>query len=292
MVTHLTGKSAVVTGGGSAGIGGAVSSLLATEGARVVVVDIAKDSDGRYMADKKVEAIKKAGGQAIASYEDITSMAGGERIIKTAVSKFGKVDILVNVAGNFWLVPTVEMAEKQWDAIINVHLKGTFSCTRAALTEMIKQKSGRIITFSSRAAFNGPAAANLVYTNTAYNCVKAGILGFTTALADEQRNNGITVNCILPSAITPLFPAEKKPLQDNLPVPLKTGPEYVAPMVAYLCTDEAKKITGQFIYVAGGDICLFGRPLRMPGPHTFFQQSDIWTIDELSSVVPQLMGLS
>jgi NAD(P)-dependent dehydrogenase (short-subunit alcohol dehydrogenase family) len=292
MGDNLKGKSAIVTGGGSAGIGGAVSSLLAAEGASVVVVDIARDSEGKSMADKKVEEIKKAGGTAVASLDDITTMRGGENITNTALKNFGKVDILVNVAGNFWLVPTVEMTEKQWDSIIAVHMKGTFSCIKAALPEMIKQKNGRIINFSSRGAFNGPAAANLIYTNVAYNAVKAGILGFTAALAGEQKNNGITVNAILPSAVTPLFPADKKPLEDNLPVPQQVGPEYVAPMVAYLCTDSAQNITGEFFYSGGGDICIFGRPLRMPGPHTLIHNQGKWTIEELKQIIPELLGIS
>jgi NAD(P)-dependent dehydrogenase (short-subunit alcohol dehydrogenase family) len=291
MGTSLKGKAAVVTGGGSAGTGGAISSLLAAEGASVVVADIARDSDGKNMADKKVEAIKKSGGVAVACNEDITTMAGGEKIIETAVSSFGKIDILITVAGNFWLVPTAEMTEQQWDSIVAVHMKGNFSCIRAALPHMIKQKFGRIITFSSRGAFVGPAAANLVYTNVAYNAVKAGILGLTAALASEQKANGITGNSILPSAGTPPFPADKKPLADNLPVPEKTGPEYVAPVVAYLCTDEAQKITGQFIYTAGGDICIYGRPLVMPGPHIFIHKDDMWTIEELKKTIPEMMGL-
>jgi len=171
-------------------------------------------------------------------------------------------------------------------------LKGTFSCVKAALQEMIKQKSGRIITFSSRGAFNGPAAANLIYTNVAYNAVKAGILGFTAALAGEQKSNGITVNSILPSAVTPLFPSDKKMLEDNLPVPKIVGPECVAPLVAYLCTDGAQKITGQYFYIGGGDICIFGRPLRMPGPHTLIHKEDKWNIEELKTIIPELMGLS
>jgi NAD(P)-dependent dehydrogenase (short-subunit alcohol dehydrogenase family) len=292
MGMSLKGKSAVVTGGGSAGIGGAVASLLAAEGASVVVADIARDPEGKSMAEKKVEAIKKVGGTAVASLEDITTMAGGEKIINAAVKNFGKIDILVTVAGNFWLVPTTEMTEKQWDSIVAVHLKGTFSCVKAALPEMIKQKQGRIITFSSRAAFIGPNVVGQVYTNVAYNTVKAGILGLTVSLASEQRINGITVNSILPSAVTPLFPAEKKPLEDNLPVPKNTLPEYVAPLVAYLAGEEAKNVTGQLFYAAGGDICIYGRPLKLPGPHTFMHKEDKWTIDELKQTVPQILGLS
>ncbi len=292
MGLNLKGKSAVVTGGGSAGIGGAVASFLAAAGASVIVADIARDPEGQSMADKKVAAITKSGGMAVASQDDITTMAGGEKIIQAAISKFGKIDILVTVAGNFWLVPTVEMTEKQWDSIVAVHLKGTFSCVKAALPEMIKQKHGRIITFSSRAAFIGPAAANLIYTNVAYNTVKAGILGFTVSLASEQKNNGITVNAILPSAVTPLFPAEKKPLEDNIPVPSKTGPEYVAPLVGFLASDEAKNITGQLFYSCGGDICIYGRPLKLPGPHTLVRKDGQWTFDELKQTIPQLLGLS
>jgi NAD(P)-dependent dehydrogenase (short-subunit alcohol dehydrogenase family) len=287
---HLQGKSAVVTGGGSIGIGGLVSSLLAAEGASVVVVDIARDSEGKSMAEKKVEAIKQAGGKAIASNDDICTMAGGEKIINTAISNFGKIDILVNVAGNFFLVPTLEMTEKQWDSIFAVHVKGTFSCIKAALPHMVQQKFGRIINFSSRAAFVvPPGAAATLYCNLAYNTAKAGIMGLTVALAGEHQANGITVNAILPSAVTPLFPGEKRMLADHIPVPENTGPEYVAPLIAYLATDEAKDVTGQFFYAAGGDICVYGRPLILPGPHTLIRRTTMWTIDDLNKVLPPLV---
>jgi NAD(P)-dependent dehydrogenase (short-subunit alcohol dehydrogenase family) len=170
-------------------------------------------------------------------------------------------------------------------------MKGTFATIKAALPTMLKQKSGRIINFSSRAAFNGPASAKVSYSNVAYNAAKAGILGLTMALALEFRDSGITFNVILPSAITPLFPKEKLPLEDNLPVPQNTSPEYVAPIVVYLATDKAKDITGQYIYAAGEDICIFGRPFRLPGPHAFLHKNDKWTVDELEQLVPQVIGL-
>src|SRR4030042_813933 len=265
----LQGKVAIVTGGGSAGIGGATAFALAMESAQVVVNDISRDAEGNKAADKMVEKIKKAGGKAVASYDSIDTMQGGEKIVKTAISNFGRIDILVNAAGNYWPVSTIDMTEKEWDSIMNVHMKGTFGCIKAALPEMIKQKSGRIINFSSRAAFNGPASAKVSYSNVAYNAAKAGILGLTMALALEFRESGITANAILPSAVTPLFPKEKMPLEDNLPVPSVTGPEYVPPIIVYLATDKARGVTGQFIYAAGEDICIFGRPLRLPGPHVF-----------------------
>ena len=291
MPNLLKGKSAVVTGGGSAGIGGAIAYSLAMEGAQVVVNDISRDSEGNKAADKMVEKIKKAGGTAVPNLDSVDSMQGGEKIIKTAISNFVKIDILVNVAGNYWGVSTLDMTEKEWDSVMNVHMKGTFATIKAALPEMVKQKGGRIINFSSRAAFNGPASAKVSYSNVAYNAAKAGILGLTMALALEFRESGITANVILPSAITPLFPREKLPLEDNLPVPHNIGPEYVAPIVIYLATDKARDITGQFIYAAGEDICIFGRPFRLPGPHAFFHKNDKWTVDELEQLVPQFLGL-
>ena len=291
MSNRLKGKAAVVTGGGSAGIGGAISYALAMEGAQVVVNDISRDSEGVRMADKMVEKIKKAGGKAVPNYDSVDSMQGGEKIIKTATSNFGRIDILVNVAGNYWGVSTLDLTEKEWDSVMNVHMKGTFATVKAALPEMVKQKSGRIINFSSRAAFNGPASAKVIYSNVAYNAAKAGILGLTMALSLEFRDSGITVNVILPSAVTPLFPKEKMPLEDNLPVPQHTGPEYVPPIVVYLATDKASNVNGQFIYAAGEDICIFGRPLRLPGPHTFLHKNDMWTVDELEQLIPQVLGL-
>jgi NAD(P)-dependent dehydrogenase (short-subunit alcohol dehydrogenase family) len=287
----LKGKAAVVTGGGSAGIGGAVSLALAMEGAQVVVNDIGLDSEGNKMADRMVEKITKAGGAAVANYDSVDTMEGGEKIVKTCLSNYDKIDILVNVAGNYWGVSTPDLTEKDWDFVMNVHMKGTFATIKAALPTMIKQKSGRVINFSSRAAFNGPAAAGVSYSNVAYNAAKAGILGLTMALALEFKDSGITFNVILPSAITPLFPKEKLPLEDNLPVPQNTSPEYVAPVIVYLATDQARDITGQYIYTGGEDICIFGRPLRLPGPHIFLHKNDKWTVNELEQLVPQLLGL-
>ena len=240
MSQKLKGKSAVVTGGGSAGIGGATAYALAMEGAQVVVNDISLDANGSKAADKMVERIKQEGGTAVANYDSVETMEGGKNIVETAISNFGRIDVLVNVAGNYFIVPTIEMTEEEWDSVMNVHVKGTFGCIKAALGEMVKQKSGRIINFSSRAAFIGPAIAGASYSNLAYNTAKAGILGLTVALAQEVKKDGITVNAILPSAITPLFPREKLPLDDNIPVPQLTGPECVTPIVVYLATDEPR----------------------------------------------------
>jgi NAD(P)-dependent dehydrogenase (short-subunit alcohol dehydrogenase family) len=286
MAQKLKGKSAVVTGGGNkVGIGRAVALLLAAEGAKVVVNDIGKDSSGKSAADTVVAEIVKAKGTAVANYDSVATMKGGENIIKTAVSNFGKIDILVNCAGNFFPRRIFETTEEEWDQIMAVHLKGHFSCSKAAILEMIKQKSGRIINFSSRGATVGGGSA-------VYSVAKAGILGFTSAVAADLKEFNITVNAILPSAVTGLFPWAKKRMEDNIPVALSTEPEYVAPMVAYLATDEAQGITGRYIYASGGDIIIYPRPLLFPADSPVFIRKDgKWTIDEIGQVLPQLLGL-
>ena len=280
MAKKLQGKAAVVTGSGSPiGIGRAVAIALAAEGASVVVNDIGKDK-----ADKVVAEIVKAGGKAIANYDSVATVQGGAGIIKTALDSFGKIDILVNCAGNFLPRRFAETTEQEWDSIMSVHIKGHFATCKAAVPEMIKQKSGRIINFSSRGATVGGGS-------TVYSTAKAGILGFTTALAADLNEYGITVNAMLPSAVTELFPYPKKRMEDNLPVAESTQPDYVAPTVVFLATEEAKNITGRFIYASGGDICVYPQPLMMPaGSPMFIRKIGKWTVDELARVLPALIA--
>ena len=286
MANRLKDRVAVVTGGGEGGIGEAITLALVAEGAKVVINDIGRDPDGKSLADKVVEKIVKANGIAVANYDSVATMSGGENIVKTAISNFGRIDILVNCAANLKRVPTVEMTENDWDSIINVHLKGHFSCTKAAITEMIKRNSGRVINFSSRAAAGGGGSV-------AYSAAKAGILAFTLALSLELREYGITVNAIVPSADTKLFPGPRpKGLGAAYPVPISIEPDYVAPIVVYLATDKAHDITGQLFYASGGDICIYSKPLAVPRETPMFiRKMGKWTVDELSEVIPPLLGL-
>lgn len=285
MSERLKGKSAVVTGGGD-GIGRGIALALVAEGAKVVVADIGRDKSGNSSADKVVDEIKKAGGMAVANYDSVATMQGGANIIKTAISNFGRIDILVQCAGNFKHAKSQDITEDLWDSIIAVHVKGHFACARAAIPEMIKQKSGRIINFSSRAATGGGG-------NPAYSAAKAGIIGFTGAMALDLKEFGITVNAIVPSAETQLFPGKRpKALGAGLPSPMMMEPEYVAPTVVYLATDEAKDITGRCIYAAGGDICIYARILQIPGDaNMFMRKNGKWTVEELSEVMPSLLGI-
>ncbi|MFC1918908.1 SDR family NAD(P)-dependent oxidoreductase [Chloroflexota bacterium] len=286
MAKKLEGKVAVVTGAASPrGVGREVAKAMATEGAKVVVNDIGKGPDGAYAADKVVEEIKKTNGVAVANYDTVATMAGGENIINTAISNFGKIDILVNTAGNTFPAPFPDITEEQWDAIMDVHIKGHFSCSKAAIPHMMKQKSGRIINFSSRGAFFTSGR------NFAYSSAKAGVMGFTVALSNEFKDYNITANCILPSAVTQLFPQEKTKTSSNMPLASDYSPEFVAPIVVYLATDEAKEITGQFIYAGGEDLCIYAAPFVVPPAHAFIRKAGKWTVDELIEAIPPLAGL-
>jgi NAD(P)-dependent dehydrogenase (short-subunit alcohol dehydrogenase family) len=280
MTKRLEGKVAIITGAGSpVGIGKEVALAMAFEGAKVVVNDIYKDPDGKYGADRVVKMIQDAKGTAVANYDSVASMEGGRKIIKTAIDAFGKLDILVNTAGNFKIAPTIDFAEKDWDNIIAVHVKGMFACTQAALKVMIPQNTGgRIINFTSLAAYPpgiGPGPS------IAYCTAKAAVIGFTRSTANELEQYSITVNAIAPAATTTLFPAEVAPGQP--------GPEYVAPIIVYLASDEAKEITSQIIMSSGNHLTFHAPIMQNPGPHQWYHKSGKWTIDELARIVPKLV---
>ena len=278
MAQRLTGKVAVITGGGG-GIGRCVALALAAEGVSVVVNDFGTGSDGIKLADKVVDEVKKAGGRAVANYDSVTTVASAAKIIKTATDNFGRLDILINCAGNIVHTSTLEITQEQWDATLAVHIGGHFSCSQAAARAMVKQKSGgSIVNFASRGAFPFFGASGSTYA-----VAKAGILGFTTALSQELKQYGIRVNAICPNASTPLFPSTDPRGGMGIPRTLSLDPADIAPLIVYLVTDEAKNITGEFIYAAGGDFCVFERPLQ---PRIYVRKIGKWTIDEIGAVMP------
>lgn len=286
-MTHsLDGKVAVLTGAGSkAGIGRETAKTMATLGAKIVVNDMGKDPEGGYGADRVVKEIKEAGGVAVANYDPVGSFENGKKIIQTAIDNFGRIDILVNTAGNFRVAKsTVDFTEEDWNITMDVHLNGLFACTHAALKEMLKQgDGGRIINFTSMAAFTAPFRGS----HLPYNAAKAGVIGFTRALALEMKEHNITVNAISPGAHTSLFPVDA------------LGPEYVSPLVTYLALDEAKDITSQIIFASGGIICVLAHPttglvppdLDLPSvtAHGYLYKDGIWTLDELSKALPVVL---
>jgi NAD(P)-dependent dehydrogenase (short-subunit alcohol dehydrogenase family) len=284
MAQKLQGKSAVVTGAGG-GIGRAIALAMAEEGAKVVVNDLGTAPDGARMADKVVAEIVKAGGTAAANFDSVATMVGGANIIKTATSKFGRIDILVNCAGNYKAGGVADQTEQDWDSVIAVHVKGHFACSQAAVREMIPQKSGRIINIGSNAGFHfiPPGCKSF-----AYAAAKAAVMGMTATMAAQLFPSGITTNAILPGAVTDLFPYATK--SGGFGSKKREGPDYVAPLIVYLCTDAAKNVNGQYFMAAGGEICLYNRPFQLPGPHVFVRKIGKWTVDELGEVVPSMLG--
>lgn len=293
MTGKLKGKVAVVTGSGGTGIGKAVAVDMAAEGAKVVINDIGTLKDGRRAADVVVAEIKKAKGEAAANYDSVTTLAGGENLIKTALDSFGRIDILVNCAGNFKIAPTVaDFTEEDWDLTMDLHVKGYFGTIKAAVPAMKRQNTGgSIINFSSGAAFQTGGSTmfpgGLPFSFAAYGTAKAAVLGLTTNLSVELKKFGINVNAILPSAVTPLFPGTRQRILGGP----TGGPEDVAPVVVFLATDKAREITGKFVYVCSGDFCIFPQPCELPGENIFIRKMGKWTVDELIEVFPQLVGL-
>jgi len=297
MGDRLKGKVAIVTGAGR-GIGRAEALLLAAEGAAVVVNDVGGSAAGEGAstspADEVVAEIKAKGGQAVANYDSVTEMAAGERMVKQALDTFGRLDIVVCNAGILRDRMIFNMTEADWDAVIAVHLKGHFTVTKAASVVFRQQRSGRIVMTSSESGLGNMGQAN-------YSAAKEGIVGLCRTVARDMGRYGVTCNAIRPRAATRMTlsdemkaAAEKAraaglrgPADDVVSQLEKLLPEYVAPLVAYLCTDEAANINGRTFLVGGPLIALFSEPEPI---RQIWNPRGYWTLDELMTVMPQTVA--
>jgi 3-oxoacyl-[acyl-carrier protein] reductase len=292
----LKGQVALVTGGGR-GLGRSIALALAAEGAAVAIDDLYRDAAGVGAAAQVAAEIEKAGGTALALYEDGTSAEGARAMVAAVVERFGRLDILVNSAGNFARAPLTELTEQQWDSVMNLHMKGHFLSCKMALPQMLKQNSGRILTVASRGAFFQVPASKRVQkdvrkpSGVAYAAAKAGILGFTTTLAVELWDTGVNVNCLLPSATTQLFPDTKPRMVGGVPAAESLDADDVAPAAVYLCSPEAANISGKIMYAAGGDVVFYGDQLDIRGSR-MVRKHGRWTQAELARVVPSLLGVT
>jgi NAD(P)-dependent dehydrogenase (short-subunit alcohol dehydrogenase family) len=246
----LDGKVAIVTGAGG-GIGREHALALAKEGAALVVNDLGGGRDGtgggHSMADAVVDEIKQAGGEAVANYDSVATVEGGQNILKTALGEFEKVDVLVNNAGILRDKSFANTSEDMWDIVVNVHLKGTYCVTHAVYSHMKERgQGGVIINTSSTSGLNG----NFGQCN--YGAAKAGIAGMSRCLAIEGKKYGVRVFILAPVALTRL--TDDLPGFDAGEMKVKMNPGLVSPLVTYLASDLSKEFTGKTFFVGGGRI--------------------------------------
>lgn len=246
------GKVAIVVGAGS-GIGKAAAKMFGREGAKVVVADIDQESAERVAAD-----INSSGGEAAAFRVDMTKVEETEAMAQFALEKFGQIDILVNVAGGSVgryirerLGPFSKQSKEEWDRIIDINLNGARNCTRAVINHMMERRSGKIISIASMAGVIGVA------NGVDYSAAKAGIIGFTKALAQEMAPYNIQVNCISPGGVYSermQWAIERQKREGGRvfdPSQMAT-PEEIAEIIALLASDTLKSLSGENILVHRG----------------------------------------
>lgn len=248
---RVEGHVALVTGGG-AGLGRAISLMLASEGAAIVIADIDADRAASVAAE-----VNDQGGDALAVAVDTTDEVQVDRAVQQGIERFGKIDILVNNAGIVTTSPLLDLSVQDWDRVVAVHLRSTFLCTRAIGREMADRSWGRIVNIISRAAFRGRVG------NGPYAAAKGGILALSRVTAQELAEFGVTVNNVAPgTAVTPMFkeffPMPEQEIEEAVRSGVVTEPkrllhpDEIAAAVLYLCGPLSDQVTGTTLHVNGG----------------------------------------
>ncbi|MCH8195062.1 MAG: SDR family NAD(P)-dependent oxidoreductase [Chloroflexi bacterium] len=290
MSEELTGKVAIVTGAGH-GIGRATALQLAAMGASVVVNDLGGDTGGKGAstgaADATVKEIVARGGAAIADYGSVADHQAAQRMVRSALDAFGRLDVLVNNAGNMRHGPIWELSEEDFDAVVAVHLKGAYNTIRHACEPMMRQRSGRIVNLFARSI--GLYRAG----HSCYSAAKSGLWGFTCALAAELGPYGVTVNCVAPGPTDSRMAANfarqaRSPEGIKDPVLRRNAflgiadPVDIATFIGYLATDDAGDVNGQAFHCYGPHISRFPNP----EPVNALYKEGHWTVDELKRQFP------
>jgi 3-oxoacyl-[acyl-carrier protein] reductase len=299
MGERLKGKNAIVTGAGR-GIFKEIALAVAAEGAKVIVVDpgVGRGGDGTDLspADETVKEIKSKGGEATACYESVAEFDAAEKIIKTCIDTYGRLDILINGAGILRERMIYNMSEDDWDIVLKVHLKGTFNMCRHASVVMREQKYGRIVNCTSDAyRWGSVGQAN-------YAAAKGGIVSFTRSIARELGRYGITCNVIAPMAATRMTLNEgviagmkkrldaglitKEQYEEFINMP---GPQFVPPIVVYLVTDEAANINGQVFGAGGGRIARYSWPEEIISIHRDYEKEGPWPLEDIIRLAPKTL---
>ncbi|NCF32746.1 MAG: SDR family NAD(P)-dependent oxidoreductase [Proteobacteria bacterium] len=278
----LDNKVAIVTGAGG-GLGRAHALLLAQEGASVVVNDLGGARDGtgsgQSMADTVVEEIIAAGGKAVANYGSVTDDVAAQSMVKTAMDTYGRIDILVNNAGILRDRSFKNMSDAEWDAVIDVHLRGAYLATKHVWAALLEQgQGGRIIMTSSTSGLIG----NFGQAN--YGAAKAGLAGFMRVLALEGMKYGITVNVLAPAALSRMT---EDLMPDTPELAERMAPEKVSPTVVWLCTDDAASVTGRQFCVSGNRTTLLSWQTDVIAEKD--SMAEPWSVDEIGGKILQSM---
>jgi len=281
----LDGRVAIVTGAGR-GIGKSTALLLAREGASVVVNDLGSAVDGSggdtTPAQEVVAEITSTGGTAIASGADVSDHAAAEDLIKSAIAEFGRLDVLVNVAGILRDRMIFNMSEQEWDDVIRVHLKGTFNTSKfaAAHWRSLREETAqnRIINFTSVSGLHGaPGQPN-------YAAAKMGIVGLTWSCANSLAKYGVTCNAVSPAAATRMtdsIPTERRRTDRPTDEDQRRSPDNVAAVVAYLASERSGWLTGRIVHSSGYEVSLYNNM----APVVRLLSQEPWELDELGEQV-------
>jgi NAD(P)-dependent dehydrogenase (short-subunit alcohol dehydrogenase family) len=270
----VEGKVVVVTGAGS-GIGREFALAFARSGARVLVNDLARAAEGEgFAAEVVVREIEALGGQALASVESVAEQASAERIVQTALDRFGRIDAVINNAGIVRDRFIFKMTHEEWKAVIDVHLNGSFYMSRAAAPHFKDQNGGAFVHMTSTSGLIGnPGQAN-------YAAAKMGVVGLSKSIALDMARYNVRSNCIAPwawTAMTASVPTDTPDAAARMEKLKAMEPRKIAPLAVYLCSDQSD-VSGQIFGVRANEIYLFSQPRVIRSVH----RSEGWTPETIA----------